>query len=213
MSLLFTNEWFTCKNAISKKDCNRIIKLAQGNWGDAKVALGTVSKQLEEGKWETDENKRICDVFFTSEQWVYDLLWPFMWEANERAGWKLDISSVEAMQITRYKKGGHYTWHIDGTADSLSGYDTPTNPFMHGKVRKISMSLILNNDYEGGEFELGRVWSEVSGHKNEECDITPVELNAGDMVFFHSGLEHRVLPVTKGVRYSLVVWFLGPPVR
>ena len=206
MSLLFTNEWFTCKNAISKKDCNRITKLAQNNWGDAKVALGTVNKQLEEDKWETDDKKRICDVFFTSEQWVYDLLWPFMWEANERAGWKLDISSVEAMQITRYKKGGFYTWHIDGTADSLSVYDTPTNPFMHGKVRKISMSLILNDDFEGGALEF------VS-HKHGKTKIIPIVAKAGDMIFFTSGMEHRVLPVTKGVRYSLVVWFLGPPVR
>ena len=39
------------------------------------------------------------------------------------------------------------------------------------------------------------------------------KVKAGDMIFFTSGMEHRVTPVTKGVRYSLVNWFVGPPIR
>ena len=42
--------------------------------------------------------------------------------------------------------------------------------------------------------------------------ITPIDAKAGDIIFFTSGMEHRVAPVTKGVRYSLVNWFVGPPV-
>ena len=129
-----------------------------------------------------------------------------MLEANKRSGWNLDISAAEPMQITRYKKGGFYKWHIDGFSDSLSAYDKPENSFMHGKVRKISLTLVLNNDFEGGDLEFS------SGSKGE-CEITPIKANAGDMIFFTSGMEHRVTPVTKGVRYSLVNWFVGPPIR
>ena len=63
----------------------------------------------------------------------------------------------------------------------------------------MSMSLILNDDYEGGDLILygaGKVKQEI-----------------GSMVFFPSFLLHEVMPVTKGTRYSLVMWFLGNPWR
>ena len=33
-----------------------------------------------------DEKTRVTDVAWTNDQWVYDVIWPFMVEANER-GW------------------------------------------------------------------------------------------------------------------------------
>ena len=128
-----------------------------------------------------------------------------MMEANKTAGWNLNIKAAESMQITRYKKGGFYAFHQDGKADHLSVYDHPGNSFMHGHVRKISMSIILNDNFEGGAFEF-------ASYNKEKCEITPIEAKAGDIIFFPSGMEHRVAPVTKGVRYSLVNWFVGPPV-
>ena len=127
------------------------------------------------------------------------------YEANKIAGWNLDIKAAESMQLTRYRKGGFYDFHMDGKADHLSTYDMPDNRFMHGHVRKISMSIILNDNFEGGAFEF-------ASYNKEECSITPIEAKAGDLIFFCSGMEHRVAPVTKGVRYSLVNWFLGPPI-
>ena len=41
--------------------------------------------------------------------------------------------------------------------------------------------------------------------------ITPIEATAGSVIVFPSSMEHRVAPVTKGIRYSVVCWFLGPP--
>ena len=98
-----------------------------------------------------------------------------------------------------------YNFHRDGNSDHLSAYDNPGYSFMHGHVRKISMSIILNDNFEGGAFEF-------ASYNKEECSITPIEAKAGDLIFFCSGMEHRVAPVTKGVRYSLVNWFVGPPV-
>jgi len=46
------------------------------------------------------------------------------------------------------------------------------------------------------------------------CEISVPEFNkTGSIVVFPSDMEHRVAPVTKGIRYSLVVWFVGPPFK
>ena len=69
-------------------------------------------------------------------------------------------------------------------------------------VRKISMSLLLNHEseFEGGELELF-------------ADGNVASLTQGHAIFFASFLNHRVKPVTKGVRKSLVVWFGGTPFK
>ena len=69
-------------------------------------------------------------------------------------------------------------------------------------VRKISMTLLLSDPatFEGGDLEF------MSKGKN-------VKLKQGQAVFFASWLQHRVKPVTKGERYSLVMWFGGPPLK
>ena len=212
MSMWFTNEWVQVNNAIDKKTCDRIKKLAQSNWENSTVNILKHPFSEEEhihGRkpvYEPDNKTRISDVYWTTEQWLYDLIWPFMLEANKGAGWNLDISAAEPMQIARYKKGGFYEWHKDGNSDSLSAYDKPENKFLHGKVRKLSLSLVLNDDFEGGDLEF-------ASYGREKCIITPIKVKAGDMIFFTSGMEHRVAPVTKGTRYSLVNWFCGPPIR
>ena len=210
MALYFTNEWYIFNGEVDKQTCNKIKRLAQGNWKESSVDTSKKTTDEErkigkKGDYKPDPKVRISDVFWTTEQWVYDLTFPYMYEANKKAGWNLNMKAAESMQITRYKKGGFYAFHKDGNADHLSAYDKPGNSFMHGHVRKISMSIILNDNFEGGAFEFA-----IYG--KEQCTITPIEAKAGDIIFFPSGMEHRVAPVTKGVRYSLVNWFVGPPV-
>ena len=69
----------------------------------------------------------------------------------------------------------------------------------NGFPPKLSMSMLLNSNFKGGDLE-------IFG-----ADIHPNLLNPGDSVFFPSFMHHRVTPVTEGTRYSLVVWFTGPP--
>ena len=69
-----------------------------------------------------------------------------MQQANREAGWNYHIKAAETMQITRYKKGGFYNFHNDGVGDHLSAYNNPQNAFMHGHVRKLSMSVMLNDN-------------------------------------------------------------------
>ena len=46
-----------------------------------------------------------------------------------------------------------------------------------------------------------------------EKENNKVKLIQGQAVFFASFIKHRVAPVTRGVRKSLVMWFGGPPLR
>ena len=95
----------------------------------------------------------------------------------------------EQAQYTEYPKGGFYEWHSD------SDYDMSYMP----SVRKISMTLLLSDpkDFKGGELELVE-------------DKKRAKLQQGYAIFFASFIRHRVKPVTKGVRKSLVMWFGGP---
>ena len=88
--------------------------------------------------------------------------------------------------------GGFYDWHMD--CDVNMQHEPP--------VRKISMTLLLNDpsEFEGGHLELmapGRF----------------AQLKQGHAIVFASFINHRVQPVTRGMRQSLVVWFGGKPLK
>ena len=68
------------------------------------------------------------------------------------------------------------------------------------------MTIQLSEDYEGGEFEVVRC-------RKGEVEVDTMDKSMGTVILFPSVLEHRVLPVTRGVRYSLVAWFSGPAFR
>ena len=64
--------------------------------------------------------------------------------------------------------------------------------------------------FKGGELELdfGR-----KGNKNTSSIKVdkPFNTKRGSIIFFPSFVWHRVKPVTKGTRYSLVCWTIGNP--
>jgi len=187
------NKTYNFTDAIDKSICDKIIKLAEDKW----ITSGTLAGE---------ENVRENEVVWIRDQWVYDLIWPYMAQANNISGWKYDIHSSEDIQISRYKEGDYYIWHKDGKGDHLSA-STENNPIIKGRVRKLSMTIMLNDDYEGGDFQFAH-------YSKEKCEIhTPVPNKIGTIIVFPSDTEHRVTPVTKGIRYSLVVWFLGPPFK
>lgn len=102
----------------------------------------------------------------------------------------------ESIQYSHYNVGDHYSWHMD-----IVGRLPP---------RKLSFTLMLNDDYEGGEFEIGRY---SCGDHELKTETTAAENKTGTLIVFPSALPHRVKPVTKGIRKSLVGWIPGPPLR
>ena len=54
----------------------------------------------------------------------------------------------------------------------------------------------------------------VDENNSPKRQTLSVDLNrTGSMVVFPSDTWHRVTPVTTGVRYSLVLWSVGEPLR
>ena len=210
--MYLTNEWYFYSSVIDKKTCNKIKVLGEEDFKPAQVdkKKGTTDEERITGRKKEnglDQKTRISDISWTNEQWVIDLVWPYMEHANKEVGWNFDITAVESMQITKYKPGSFYTWHKDGRSDCLSVYNDPDNKFLYGNVRKLSMTILLNGNYQGGEFQFAQY------NKLENKIETPDFKNAGSVIVFPSFMEHQVAPVTKGTRYSLVAWFVGPPFK
>jgi PKHD-type hydroxylase len=102
------------------------------------------------------------------------------------------ITLTEPAQYTEYPEGGFYDWHIDSDVNCAN--EPP--------VRKISMTCLLSHEseFEGGGLEL----------MSEGKIARPKQ---GQAIFFASFIRHRVVPITKGVRKSLVLWVGGPPFK
>ena len=187
-------QYWVWDKEISHEVCQKIIKLGKGKWDTATTWGSTEGTQ--------DLNKiRKSDVIWIREQWVYDLIWPYMIFANEHAGWKYDIVAAESCQVTRYTKDGFYDWHRDGMGSHNEVNDKPDNEFLHNNTRKLSMSIVLNSDFEAGDLDM------------RDDDLKIPSLKEGSVIVFPSFLDHRVAPVIKGTRYSLVAWFVGPPFK
>jgi len=101
------------------------------------------------------------------------------------------IQLTEEAQITEYQKDNFYGWHTD----------TSINMNQESPVRKLSMTVLLNdpNEFEGGNLEI--------------ANLTMKPMKQGHATIFASFLQHQVTPVTKGVRRSLVMWFGGEPFK
>tara|TARA_Y100000296_G_scaffold24942_1_gene29371 strand:+ start:538 stop:1221 length:684 start_codon:yes stop_codon:yes gene_type:complete len=99
------------------------------------------------------------------------------------------LALAEAPNLMRYdaENSGHYDYHLDiGTAKPNCW-------------RKLSYSLMLNDDYEGGKLEFKTGMGIV--------EYGPI---VGRMILFPSYLLHKVNPVTSGIRWNLVGWSHGP---
>ena len=84
---------------------------------------------------------------------------------------------------------------------------------MKGKIRKLSVTVSLTDpkEYKGGELEFD--FRDKDPDKKPNIRACTEILPKGSLVVFPSFVWHRVKPVTKGVRHSLVIWNLGYPFK
>jgi len=103
-----------------------------------------------------------------------------------------DMQLTEPAQYTEYPEGGFYEWHVDNDVNFT--HEPP--------VRKISMTCLLSpeNEFEGGDLEL-------------QSEDKVAKIKQGHAIFFASFIRHRVKPVIRGNRKSLVMWFGGTPFK
>jgi len=192
------------KNGISKEVVAEIIK--ESKKIKKEIALtGDLSKKDLKSKKKLERLKktRDCNVKWLNKKWIYNLIHPYIADANSAAGWNFDINFTEQAQFTIYSKDKYYGWHEDQFEQPIF---CPKDKDRHGKIRKLSMSILLNDpkEYEGGVLEF------ATPNGLFTCNEL---IKAGSLVVFPSFIRHRVTPVTKGKRLSLVSWTLGYPYR
>jgi PKHD-type hydroxylase len=250
------NNYWWFGSALSPDQCDRLIELGEAKIqkakGQGKSTIATTAEPLHKGAnpnsiprndLSVEEAKKVLnvndleketyirdsEVGWIEDQWVYDLICPYIYKANKLAGWDWDIDWHETFQFTKYDKNGFYGWHTDGGSDTQSAYKRfipgispqtengdpkygwTRTPQMIGKVRKISATINISpeNSYSGGnlKFDFG---PHVTNERFHECaEIRP----RGSIIVFPSFMKHQVTPVTEGTRYSLVLWSLGKPFR
>ncbi len=115
------------------------------------------------------------------------------------------IDTHTGILVSKYEVGGHYGWHVDG----------------FGKNDRLSAVVQLSdpNDYEGCELQFGE---DLTGANRtigrdifHDWDLTqrsvkPVHTlskKIGAGCIFDSFIYHRVTPLIKGTRYTLLTWF------
>jgi PKHD-type hydroxylase len=111
---------------------------------------------------------------------------------NRACQWEFHVTDNENIQFAEYGPEQHYHWHVD--VFPLSGLPLD---------RKLTVVCLLNDpaEFTGGEFQI-RLYSEYTA-----------PLVKGSVIAFPSFLEHRVVPVTSGVRKSATMWLRGPRFR
>ena len=171
----------------------------------------------------SDVNARVTDLktrasrhtWIPQSHWIAGFVMHYANLVNNE-NYKYDLLGIDGGQLQYgiYGVGGHYTWHTDYDVANFEQYPTDyrhglrdyqTKNFVNSSselVRKLSFSLQLTDpsEYEGGDLEL-------VGFQGK---TTQMKKGLGVIMFFDSRMIHRVTPVTKGERRSLVGWITGP---
>ena len=191
-----TYTWCYWDNAFTKEELDKMCQFFTSNGVERGTTVGEHTKQL------VNEDVRVSNVKFynygENTAWIFERINWVIESINERF-FNYNLNGYESFQYTEYEGDelGKYDFH----QDMINGKNMPENM---NETRKLSMSLLLNEpgvDFEGGEFQI---------NSGQESNAETVDLTRGRMIFFPSYAIHRVAPVTKGRRKSLVVWVTGP---
>jgi predicted 2-oxoglutarate/Fe(II)-dependent dioxygenase YbiX len=122
-----------------------------------------------------------------SVTWLYNRVEHLMQRYNDKVDFYVD-GLQDALGVSRYKTGHSMARH---------------NDYNITQSAKISASILLNDDYEGGDLVID----------SEKLDPMRRPLRRGDGIAFASFESHTVEEVTKGERWVLLGWFSGPRFR
>lgn len=174
-------------NLILHHEIDRIRDL----WSDD----GTVKAKLGGSDDIYDDELRKSSVMYLDStpqnDWIYKRLAGAAIQSNQERYWFDLLGFHEKLQLTKYGEGDFFDWHLDFGAAEIS-------------ARKLSITVQLSDpdEYEGGDLQF---------MANQKIVTAPRE--KGTAIVFPSFMIHRVTPITKGVRQSIVGWVSGPPFR
>ena len=150
----------------------------------------------QDGRPVYDKKVRESTIVWLQDKNILEPIKELMHNANQKANWnfELDLNLDLKTQFTMYTKKQFYDFHRDS--------------FKSNRNRKLSFSLNLSNpsDYTGGEFLFKFHDKPKKDRIYEMKEIS----EKGSCLVFPSFQCHKVAPVKKGIRYSLVVWLTGP---
>lgn len=189
---LTTYTWVYWDGSFTTEELDKIMQYCQEKETEPSSILGSTKK-------EDVEKVRVSSVHFhhrdNNTSWIFDRLNASILLLNERF-YGFNLNGYDSFQYTEYdgSRQGKYDWHMD----------MQLGPNTLGETRKLSIILNLtepNKDYEGGSFQFNT-------GMEEEPDT--VFFPRGRIIAFPSWMIHRVTPVTRGIRRSLVIWVTGP---
>ena len=175
------------ENAITDKLCRLIIEEYEnsddwvpGTVNDYNIAQ---SRECEAIYLSHDE---VIQKKFNVRKNIYDDIFKIVNASLEKYMKKcnalgyINVKGDTGYILLKYNKGDYVREHVDTWS---------------GENRTLSCSIILNNDYEGGELTFF----------DGKYKLNPKK---GDIVIFPSSFTypHQVLPVTSGTRYAIITW-------
>jgi PKHD-type hydroxylase len=169
---------------LTKQECDTILNFSLKE-------LELVPSQIYSS---SDKNESVYSDTRKSNQVFYPYYekFPFLLEKMTKLlnqhiivkGYDLDFENSQ-FQFTEYHPGGHFNWHKDVVSHKITDYD-----------RYCSLVIQLNDEYSDGDLQI----------KDNQNETLTIKKGTGNLVLFLSNIEHRVVPVKSGIRYTLVNW-------
>ena len=184
--------YYVYNQAINKKDCDDFVnKHKEVEFQEAQIIRVADNEKPQQFSPVVLPRYRQCKTYWIGEkELIVKSIWSYVLEINQC--FKLSLDGHQKAQLTKYDKDDFYGWHQDLVAEK------------NGNGRKLSAILQLSKqeDYEGCELQF------FNG--NDESEKLPIT-EQGSLIIFRSTEWHRVTPLIKGSRYSLVFWATGLP--
>lgn len=163
------------ENVFSKEECNQILNKCL-NESILKIAEVYDNKSMNTV---IDVSKRKCKVAEIDLGELNNIIIKNLKEYFDVKGYDFKISNY---QFTKYQNGDYFNWHTDSSGGVYN-------------ERILTIVIQLNDEYEGGEFEL-----EIDGK------VYSLKKGIGNLFAFSSLTKHRIKEIKNGVRYSIVNW-------
>jgi PKHD-type hydroxylase len=197
--------WCYWDGIFNEEDLKKMCDYFDHHGVERGTTIGPVDPEtkMANGAGQKNEEVRRSHVKFhlknNDTAWFFDKI-NFGIELINNNYYNFDLNGYDMVQYTEYESEelGKYDFHIDTIMDINTG---------DCEMRKLSLTILLNKpgiDFEGGNFEIN--------NGNESSPLI-VDARPGRIIAFPSFMIHRVAPITKGKRKSLVVWVLGPKFR
>lgn len=197
------SDFVTAQSCLSNFDIDRIRQI----YDEAEAQGLTQPARTGDNYGELKTEYRRCNIQWIDDNYVkkhncfdiVDRIYAQLDEINRNV-FKFDLQFAETFQVTKYSSEtkDFFHPHIDNGA------------YQSNLLRKLTFVIQLSDldEFEGGDF--------MYYNDNEErnlMELYPEQMQKGRIIVFPSFVTHGVKPVTKGTRYSLVGWCMGPRFR